>query len=92
MVKDAAHAFDLAVESNSESIFNVSSGNATDLRAFGHLCLELVGRSPDELKFKSTTTPAVRVGYSYHKAEQFFNYKPQISLRDGLVKTLNEFE
>ncbi len=87
-VKDVAKAIELAIESQTQGIFNIATGKPTTINQLASTIRELVNPKIEILHDKP------RPGDIYHsyadvsKAEKELGFKAKIELREGLIETI----
>lgn len=73
----------------SGEVFNIGSGRETSVNALVHLMVELMGRPDYPLEYGPPRAGDVRRHLAgVAKAERVLQYQPQVSLREGMEKTI----
>ena len=90
LVEGILKAVDLSDSKNKWGIFNIGSGRETTLKTLADLIIKLTD-SRSEVVYKPWRPgeEGVRLSISIEKARRFLKYEPQVSLEDGLAKTIN---
>jgi UDP-glucose 4-epimerase len=94
-VRDIVNANMLAMVSGSAAgqVFNVASGRTTTLLQLIDALKEIIGADDVEPIFEPSRKGDVRSGAaSISKIERLLGYRPSVSLVDGLVDVVNQFE
>jgi len=90
--EDVAMANILALKSNtSENIFNIGTGIETSINQLFNYLKEMINPAIDEKHGPAKDGEQRRSVIDYTKAEKFLNWKPQVPLLDGLLKTYKYF-
>lgn len=90
--EDVAMANILALKSNtSENIFNIGTGIETSINQLFNYLKEMINPAINEKHGPAKDGEQRRSVIDYTKAEKFLNWKPQVPLLDGLLKTYKYF-
>lgn len=89
-VEDACRAMLLAMEKKeaASQVFNIASGKETSITDLGKIIFSLVGKDFEPEKKPERPGDIRRSLASIEKAERILGWRPQVSLEEGLKKTL----
>ncbi len=75
-----------------QQIINIGSGRDTSVRELVHLVLEVTGGNPEMVYSPRNERGPARMCADISLAREKLGYQPQVSLRQGLVFTLERDE
>lgn len=91
-VDDIVRAHMLAMEKNATGIFNIGTGVQTSVNALFQKVKHLIGSKQKEVYGSACKGEVVRSALDARKAAKELGWKPEVSLEDGLKKTVLWFK
>jgi len=87
-VGDVVHANVRALEAGDNEAFNIGSGEGTTVNEIYGLIKEATGASADAIYGPAKAGETFRIFLNIEKAASQLGWKPEVSLRDGLMQTV----
>ena len=90
-VRDVVKANILAVEGDSTGVYNIGSGQRTDIAGLAHVITELIGKGDIKPVHEDERTGDIRHSLADISKAESFGYSPVFNLSEGLKLTIGEY-
>jgi UDP-glucose 4-epimerase len=90
-VEDVARANVLAMERGDNDIFCIGTGHGTSVNEIYRILAEITGYKPEIVRSPKRPGDIYLAYFDCRKAEEKLGWKPQVSIREGIEKTVEFF-